>query len=396
MKRGLQGKLVVQGSSPEPFNSFVPHSLPPVPPIEFNPELLDLMEKANLALGRLDGLARLLPDLQLFLYFYVRKEAVLSSQIEGTQSSLSDLLLFESRQVPGVPLNDVQEVSSYVAALQFGLKKLRQDFPMSLRLMKDIHRVLLSKGRGRNKEPGEFRKSQNWIGGTRPGNALYVPPPRDEVVPLMGQLERFYHEQEGLPVLVKAALMHVQFESVHPFLDGNGRLGRLLITLMLVGDGVLVEPLLYLSLYFKQNRAAYYELLQKVRLEGDWEEWLMFFFTAVLETAQQAVDTAHKVLKLFARDRARIEKLGRIRGSGILLYSLLQQRPYLSIPAASKELHLSQPAVTKAIKALEQLGIVKESSGRAWKRVFVYSSYLRVMTEGTEEPGRPAHRRHRE
>jgi Fic family protein len=386
MKRGLQGKLVVQGSSPEPFNSFVPHPLPPAPPIEFNPELLDLMEKANLALGRLDGLARLLPDLQLFLYFYVRKEAVLSSQIEGTQSSLSDLLLFESRQVPGVPLNDVQEVSSYVAALEFGLKKLRQDFPMSLRLMKDIHRVLLSKGRGKNKEPGEFRKSQNWIGGTRPGNAVYVPPPRDEVVPLMGQLEKFYHEERGLPLLVKAALMHVQFESVHPCLDGNGRLGRLLITLMLVGDGVLVEPLLYLSLYFKQNREAYYELLQKVRVEGDWEEWLTFFFTAVLETAQQAVNTAHQVLKLFARDRARIEKLGRIRGSGVLLHNLLQQRPYLSIPAASRELHLSQPAVTKAMKALEQLGIVKESSGRAWKRVFVYSTYLRIMTEGTEGP----------
>jgi len=386
MKRGLQGKLVVQGSSPEPFKSFVPHPLPPAPPIEVNPELLDLMEKANLALGRLDGLARLLPDLQLFLYFYVRKEAVLSSQIEGTQSSLSDLLLFESREVPGVPLNDVQEVSSYVAALQFGLKKLRQDFPMSLRLMRDIHRVLLSKGRGESEEPGEFRKSQNWIGGTRPGNAVYVPPPRDEVVPLMGQLEKFYHEQEGLPVLVKAALMHVQFESVHPFLDGNGRLGRLLITLMLVGDGVLVEPLLYLSLYFKQNRATYYDLLQKVRLEGDWEEWLTFFFTAVLETAQQAVNTAHQILKLFARDRDRIEKLGRIRGSCILLHSLLQQRPYLSIPAASKELHLSQPAVTKAMKALEQVGIVEESSGRAWKRVFVYSSYLRIMSEGTERP----------
>jgi len=338
MKRGIQGKLVVQGASPEPFESFVPHPLPPEPPIEFSPGLLDLMEKANLALGRLDGLARLLPDLQLFLYFYVRKEAVLSSQIEGTQSSLSDLLLFESKEVPGVPLNDVEEVSSYVAALQFGLNKLRQDFPMSLRLMRDIHRVLLSKGRGENEEPGEFRKSQNWIGGTRPGNAVYVPPPRDEVVPLMGLLEKFYHEQKGLPVLVKAALLHVQFESIHPFLDGNGRLGRLLITLMLVGNAVLVEPLLYLSLYFKQHRAAYYDLLQKVRLEGDWEEWLTFFFTAVLETAQQAVNTAHQVLKVFGRDRSRIDKLGRIRGSAILLHNLLHERPYLSIPAAARRL----------------------------------------------------------
>jgi Fic family protein len=202
----------------------------------------------------------------------------------------------------------------------------------------------------------------------------------------MGQLERFYHEQKGLPVLVKAALLHVQFETIHPFLDGDGRLGRLLITLMLVGNAVLVEPLLYLSLYFKQHRAAYYDLLQKVRLEGDWEEWLTFFFTAVLETAQQAVNTAHQVLKLFGRDRSRIDNLGRIRGSAILLFNLLQERPYLSIPAASKQLHLSQPAVTKAIKALQQLGIVDESSGRAWKRVFVYSNYLKIMTEGTETP----------
>jgi Fic family protein len=244
---------------------------------------------------------------------------VLSSQIEGTQSSLSELLLFESRQLSGVPTDDVVEVANYVSALQFGLKKVKQDFPISIRQIKEMHGVLLAKGRGQTKGPGEFRASQNWVGGSRPGNAVYVPPPRDEVVSLMGQIETFYHEPQSLPALVKAALIHVQFETIHPFLDGNGRLGRLLFTLMLVADAVLVGPLLYLSLYFKKRRTRYYDLLQKIRFEGNWEEWPTFFFTAVLETAQHAVTTWHDVLRLFQRDRARIEKLGRIRGSTILV-----------------------------------------------------------------------------
>jgi Fic family protein len=387
MKRGLQGKLVQQGPRQEVFKSLIPKPLPPAPPIEFSAEFLDLMEKANLALGRLDGLARLLPDLQLFLYFYLRKESVLSSQIEGTQSSLSELLLFESNQLTGVPTNDVVEVSNYVSALQYGLKRLRQDLPISIRLMKEIHGVLLAKGKGKDKRPGEFRDSQNWIGGSRPGNAAFVPAPKEEVVTLMGQIETFYHENRSLPALVKAALIHVQFETVHPFLDGNGRLGRMLITLMLVADGVLSEPLLYLSLYFKQHRSSYYDLLQRVRFEGDWEEWLSFFFTAVLETAQQAVSTAHEVLRLFKRDRNRVEGLGRIRGTTILVHELFQKKPYLTISSASKELHLSQPAVTNAMRALQKLKMVKETSGRNWNRIYVYSNYLRIMTEGAEAPG---------
>lgn len=345
------------------------------------------MERANLALGRLDGLARLLPDLQLFLYFYLRKEAVLSSQIEGTQSSLSELLLFENDQLSGAPTQDVVEVSNYVSALQYGLKRLRQDLPISIRLMKEIHAVLLAKGKGKEKRPGGFRDSQNWSGGSRPGNAVFVPPPKEEVVSLMGQIETFYHEHKSLPALVKAALIHVQFETVHPFLDGNGRLGRLLITLMLVADGILSEPLLYLSLYFKQNRSTYYDLLQRVRFEGDWEEWLSFFFTAVLETAQQAVTTAHEVLRLFKRDRSRIEGLGRIRGTTILVHELFQRKPYLTISSAAKELNLSQPAVTNAMRALQELKMVRETSGRSWNRIYVYSSYLRIMTEGAEAPG---------
>ena len=278
------------------------------------------------------------------------------------------------------------EVSNYVSALQYGLRRLRQDLPISIRLMKEIHAVLLAKGKGSDKRPGEFRDSQNWIGGSRPGNALFVPAPKEEVVSLMGQIETFYHEHKSLPALVKVALIHVQFETIHPFLDGNGRLGRLLITLMLVADGVLSEPLLYLSLYFKQNRSSYYDLLQRVRFEGDWEEWLSFFFTAVLETAQQAVSTAHEVLRLFKRDRSRIEGLGRIRGTTIVVHELFQQKPYLTISFASKELHLSQPAVTNAMRALQELKMVKETSGRSWNRIYVYSNYLRIMTEGTEAP----------
>lgn len=227
-----------------------------------------LLERANQALGRLDGFTSVLPDLSLFLYAYVRKEALLSSQIEGTQSSLSDLLLFENSEAPGVPIHDVQEVSNYVAALNHGMRRLREGFPLSLRLIREIHGVLLSEGRGSNKEPGEFRRSQNWIGGTRPGNAAFVPPPGDRVMECMGRLEIFlYEERRDIPLLVKAGLAHVQFETIHPFLDGNRRLGRLLITFMLCASGALRDPILYLSLYLKTHRETYYELLTGVRFE---------------------------------------------------------------------------------------------------------------------------------
>ncbi len=226
-------------------------------------------------MGRLDGFVSALPDLSTILCAHVRKEAVLSSQIEGTQSSLSDLLLFENSEVPGMPLQDVQEVSNYVAALNHGLARLRGGFPLSLRLIREIHRILLAHGRGSDKEPGEFRRSQNWIGGTRPGNAVFVPPPPDVVTECMGQLEHFLHEERpDIPVLIKAGLAHVQFETIHPFLDGNGRLGRLLITFLLCAGGALREPILYLSLYLKTNRATYYELLNRVRETGDWETWI--------------------------------------------------------------------------------------------------------------------------
>ena len=263
MRRGETGKYDVTAVGGEQVRAFIPDPLPPVPALSFEGRLQLALEAAVLAIGRLDGVTTLLPDKSLFLYTYVRKEAVLSSQIEGTQSSLSDLLLFELDEAPGVPLDDVVEVSNYVAALEHGLKRLREDFPLSNRLIREIHGVLLSRGRGSGKEPGEFRRSQNWIGGSRPGNAAFVPPPHPAVPACMSALERFLHaEDDGLPVLVRAGLAHVQFETIHPFLDGNGRVGRLLITFLLCHAGVLQEPLLYLSLYFKQNRATYYALLE--------------------------------------------------------------------------------------------------------------------------------------
>lgn len=258
-------KWIKQQAGPESFASFYPASLPPDPPIHYDVELHKLQDSANRALGRLEGVSLLLPDPTLFLYTYVRKEAVLSSQIEGTQSSLSDLLLFENKEVPGVPLSDVQEVSNYVSAIYYGLERLRKELPLSLRLIKEIHAILMKDARGSEKEPGEFRRSQNWIGGTRPGNAFYVPAPSHEVVPAMGALEKFLHDDPvATPPLVKAGLAHAQFETIHPFLDGNGRLGRLLITFVLCAEGVLTQPLLYLSLFFKQHRETYYAATEKV------------------------------------------------------------------------------------------------------------------------------------
>src|SRR3984885_60022 len=302
------GTYILKTFKDESFRAYVPPPFPPVPPLALRP-LLPLLEQANQALGRLDGLASILPDPSLFIYLYVRKEAVLSSQIEGTQSSFSDLMLFESAEAPSVPLEDVQEVSNYVAAMNHGLRRLREDFPLSLRLIREIHEILLSKGRGQDKDPGKFRRTQNWIGGTRPGNALFVPPPPHLVMDCLGALESFIHsETNDLPLLVKAALVHVQFETIHPFLDGNGRLGRLLITFLLCERGILREPLLYLSLFFKQNRETYYALLQAVRESGEWEAWLGFFLRGVNETARQGTQTAQSLLRLFSNDRGRIEQ----------------------------------------------------------------------------------------
>ncbi|MEW6666034.1 MAG: Fic family protein [Thermodesulfobacteriota bacterium] len=385
MKRGLTGDYVlISSAGAEPVRAFVPRPLPPDPPLQIDSRLRDLLDNALLALGRLDSISIVLPDTHLFLYMYVRKEAVLSSQIEGTQSSLSDLLLFELEEAPGVPLDDVVEVSNYVAALDMGLKRLGEEFPISNRLIREIHGVLLARGRGQDKQPGEFRRSQNWIGGTRPGNAFFVPPPANHVLDAMSALERFLHDMpERTPVLLKAALAHVQFETIHPFLDGNGRVGRILIPLLFHAEGVLRNPLLYLSLYFKKRRAEYYDLLNRVRTDGDWEEWLGFFAEGVREIAENAVDTAKTLLQVGNEDLVRIQKFGRLSGSCLQVHHALKRRPLGTVAWLSRETGLSVPTVTNALRKMEEKALVKETTGRRRNRVFIYRRYLDILMEGT-------------
>ncbi len=387
MNRGETGTYELTSAGGEAVRAFVPSPLPPTPPILLDGGLQPVLEAAVLALGRLDGVSSLLPDKSLFLYSYVRKEAVLSSQIEGTQSSLSDLLLFELDEVPGVPLDDVVEVSNYVAALDYGLARLREGFPLSNRLIREIHGVLMSRGRGSSKDPGEFRRSQNWIGGSRPGNAVFVPPPHTTLPDCMGALEQFLHaDNDGLPVIVRAGLAHVQFETIHPFLDGNGRVGRLLITLMLCHAGVLHDPLLYLSLYLKERRQDYYRLLDQVRRDGDWEAWLAFLLEGVRMTATGAVTTAQRLAALFAEDRAHIERKGRRAGSAIRVHDAIKARPILSMSEICRATALSFPAASSAMDLLVEMSIARELTGKQRNRLFVYDRYLAMLNEGTAAP----------
>ena len=383
MERGPTGTKNPVSFVDEPCFAFVPHALPPKPPLQWDGSLHRMVQRAGVALGRLSGVTGLLPDPQLFLYSYVRKEAVLSSQIEGTQSSLSELLLFENDAATGAPLDDVTEVSNYVAAMEHGTKRLAEGFPLSLRLIKEVHGVLLAKGRGSEKQPGEFRASQNWIGGSRPGNALFVPPPPDQVLACMGSLELFLHNHD-VPSLVRAGLAHAQFETIHPFLDGNGRTGRLLVTLLLCHDGVLPQPLLYLSLFLKKHRSAYYELLQSVRTHGTWEEWLDFFLQGVEETANQAADTASRLLQVFQQDRARLHRLGRKGTSAIKLHDVLQKQPVITVTRLVAKFGFTAPTANTALVVLVEQGIVREITGHRRNRVFSYTEYLRTLNEGTE------------
>ncbi len=385
MRRGEVGSYEVTITGDEQVRAFVPLPLPPQPPLDLSGSLQQMLEAALLALGRLDGVTTLLPDQTLFLYTYVRKEAVLSSQIEGTQSSLSDLLLFELEEAPGVPLNDVVEVSNYVAALEHGLHRLKEGFPLSNRLLREIHCVLLSRGRGSDKTPGEFRRSQNWIGGSRPGNAAFVPPPLSAVPDCMAELERFLHTRDdGLPLLLRAGLAHVQFETIHPFLDGNGRVGRLLVTLLLCHAGALREPLLYLSLFLKQHRERYYDLLNYVHRMGDWEEWLAFFLEGVQVTATGAVDAARQIGQMFQKNHERIEKTGRRAGSAVRVHEALKARPILPLSEVCKRTTLAFPTATRAMELLVEKGIAREITGKRRGRLFVYDKYLAILDEGTE------------
>lgn len=382
-KTGSYRRRSVSG---EAFSAYIPEALPPRPPLVIDANLQEKLDRANRAVGRLDGISTVLPDPALFLYFYVRKEALLSSQIEGTQSSISDLLLYEGEQTPASGLDDVREVSNYVAAMYHGLNRMRKDgFPLSLRLIREMHAILLRDGRGAAKEPGEFRRSQNWIGGSRPGNARFVPPPPEDVMACMGALEKFLHNDPGpTPLLIKAALAHVQFETVHPFLDGNGRMGRLLITLLLCGEGALKEPMLYLSLYFKANRDAYYDWLQRVRETGDWEGWLTFFLVGVEETAQGATDTARRILTLFDTDRTRIAQGGRAAATDLRLHEYMQKKPLFSVAQAMKALAMTAPAIGASVARMESLGMVRETTGKKRDRIYSYAPYLTILGEGAE------------
>lgn len=377
------GRLIETPVAGEVVRAFVPPPLPPQPPIDIL-ALLPHLSLAERALGRLDGITTLLPRQELFLYMYVRKEAVLSSQIEGTQSTLTDLLRFETEAQAGQPLDDIREVSNYVDAMMYGLERLNE-LPLSLRLIREMHARLLENGRGGTKSPGEFRRSQNWIGGTRPGNALFVPPPVTELDACLGAFEDFMHEdQSRLPALIKAGLLHVQFETIHPFLDGNGRIGRLLVTLYLCVHGVLRRPLLYLSLYLKTHRADYYRLLQEVRERGAWEPWLEFFLDGVAETANQAFDAATRIVDLFKADRDRITAESDRAGSALRVHELLQQHPFLTAGQLVEHTGLSMPTVNAALADLERLGIVEEVTGRRRSRVFGYRRYLAILSEGTD------------
>jgi Fic family protein len=386
VKRPPQGRYINVATAGEAFNAFVPAPLPPTPEIEWTPKLRAQFDSALLQVGRLDSVTDLIPNASLLLYSFVRKEAVLSSMIEGTQSSLADLMLFEVDEQPGVPIEDAREVSRYVSALEHGLKRLKEGFPLSLRLIREIHKVLLGGGRDGKLTPGEFRRSQVWIGGTRPGNAVFVPPPANELADCLTQLERFLHDKPTLtPALVKAALAHVQFETIHPFLDGNGRVGRLLISLQLAHDGLLRQPMLYLSLYFKQHRQTYYDLLNRVRTNGDWEAWLDFFAEGVESSASHAITTARGLYNLATRDADRVAELGRPALSASKIHRALQGQPITTASALTTATGLTPATVNKSLAHLERIGVVNEMTGKRRGRVFVYKDYVALLNQDMAE-----------
>ncbi|KKB96061.1 Adenosine monophosphate-protein transferase SoFic [Candidatus Arcanobacter lacustris] len=375
------GKYLVQKVTGEYYKAYIPPKLMPELKINLN-HIYPNLEKATHVLAQLNSLTKSVPNPSLFIYMYVRKEALLSSQIEGTQSSFSDLILFEHQQKTDISLEDVEEVSNYVKALNHGLDRLKNGFPLSLRLLCEIHSILLSGVRGSKKQPGEFRRSQNWIGGTRPGNAIFVPPPVHDMIECLSDFEKFLHNR-NISVLIKAAISHVQFETIHPFLDGNGRLGRLLITLLLCDGGMIDEPILYLSLFLKENRTVYYQLLQQVRTEGSWEVWLEFFLEGIFKSANQAITTINSINELFAEDFKKISSLGRARFSCIDTLEYLKRLPQISVPILSKDLNISAPTARVSLNHLVKLKIIEEVTNKKRDKIYVYRNYLNILEDGT-------------
>ncbi len=387
MRRGLTGEFVPIVHEGREGQAFVPKPLPPEPPLKFTPDLRKQMELAVHALGGLDNITTLLPEPDIFLYTYVRREAVLSSQIEGTRSTLSDLMLFELEEAPGVPFDDVREVSNYVRALDHGMRRLQEGMPICNRLLREMHAILLDSGRGNDKRPGQFRHSQNWIGGLGVDDAGFVPPPPGEVETCMADLERFINApdaEQPYETLVKAALAHVQFETIHPFLDGNGRMGRMLVSFILHAEGLLRHPLLYLSLYLRQHRQQYFDLLMQVRLQGDWEAWLSFFLVGVREVAGNAVGTAQQLIRLFQADETKVSKAGKQAGTLHRVLRALQHRPVATIAWICRQTGISHPAVGKAMDTLQGMKIVREITGKHRGKVYAYAGYLGILEAGID------------
>jgi Fic family protein len=367
---------------PGGFEAFHPAAYPP-PDLRLDSTLLDLLSRANLELGRLVGAAEILPNPDLFLRMYVRREAVLSSQIEGTQASLMDVLEYEAMRSDSERRVDVQEVSNYIAALRFGLKRVHS-LPVSLRLVREIHEHLMHSVRGGEptKTPGEFRRSQNWVGGASPATARFVPPPVDEMTEALHMFERSLHDPRAYPPLINVGLAHAQFETIHPFLDGNGRMGRLLITFLLCEYGILREPLLYLSIFLKEHRQDYYDRLQAVRDRGDWEGWLAFFLEGVATVASEATETARSIVRLREAWRERISaQLKRRSGNGLRLLDKLFQRPLVTVKGVEQSLGLSQPAALALVNAMVRVGVLEEVTGMRRNRIFEFREYLRLFAE---------------
>jgi len=381
------GRTLKRTVAGEEIAAFVPYPLPPRdPPLNLNGALAAPLRRAEQALARLEVAGEMVPSLDWFIYAFVRKEAVISSQIEGTQATLIDLLEYEAEQTTKVAGDDVHEVCNYLDAIKYarGQIKSARGLPLSIRLLNEAHRRLMRGVRGANKQPGEIRRSQNWIGGTRPGNAVFVPAPPEELATLLAELEKYLHSQNGLPPLVRIGLAHVQFETVHPYLDGNGRIGRLLITLLLEHWKLLSAPLLYLSLFFKRHRAEYYRLLGEVRRSGDWESWFAFFLEGVATIADEAVTAAREVFGLITEDRQRLVAAPGASIMAIRLMDRLPIHPVVTIPTVVKLLKTTKPTAGKAVQLLEKLGVLTETTGKQRDRTFAYAGYLEKLRVGTE------------
>jgi len=382
MPKNRAGRYVMQSTG---YQAYIPKPLPPIPPIKYNGKLRNLLSEADRALAKLEGITTVLPNAELFIAMYIKKEALLSSQIEGTQASLEGILRFEANLEPTEDINEIKEVINYIKALDYGINRL-QDIPMSSRLIKEIHKILIQGTRGTHKTPGEFRKTQNWLGpqGATLSEATFIPPPPNILMELISNLEKFMHKKDEIPSLIKISLIHSQFETIHPFLDGNGRMGRLLITFYLYWEGILSRPLLYLSFYLKKNRIKYYDLLMKIRLEGNWEEWSSFFLKGIKEVSEEAANSAREIIIL---KNTILKSLFNNKISSIYaveFLNLLFGKPIVTSKELIKDLKVSKETANQIIKKFEKLNILKEISGKKRYKKYIFSDYINIIKKGTE------------